>query len=811
MLHRLLAGLGINSEELYLLIQHLAGPLDLVLSGPEQGTFMVNITTLSILYRHSRMLRVFKLTIPEFFFLIRINPAITENFIQGLHDIIAFIELVTWWKVSDYTLPELSYLLSEPLPDGNEYPDPETMAYNIRSSIDANRDLLFADTLFAYFEGITEAQSRAIIRANNRVIVKADLRKYRISPNTTDPSTFSITLPPDIDSTFSPEQRIQVIASVLKIIAENLMPVYSPFPGDALEHLEGISTGQSRLIFEANTALFDSAGSSEFRIAAAVKTDPSRVGLTIPVPVWTDMSPAEQGKLYAVMLERIMRYMQPGAPEISDRVFAGIAGLTLDQSRSILAANPGIFEEVENDALYWLSPGFDPGTLITIPVDVPLPAASAQELLLTKHVGEILLDVLGSKLEINAGKVRALAFLAGYDFRSASFSSLITTIVQGREALTVLEDIIIHLQKLKIWFKDPIFNAETLTFITRNSVGHDRIFQITSPGDYRSPGLHHIRITELYRRLRKSTGDSGANIHKALTAYLYDGSPPGFSPEGVEYLSVILKAEPGIINSLNNVVRFPAPVTGGEISNRALEALDKCRELLELVQYLGIGSEALPLFISMDYDQLATAVKAVVTAIRTKYDSEEEWEMKIGPFEDSTREKKRDTLTDYLLHSFQSSIDAEDRWFKTSHDLYNYFLIDTELEGCARISRVVAGISSLQLYIQRCLMNLEKDHPGSEHDIVPGDIPADQWEWRKNYRVWEVNRKIFFYAENNIEPDLRDNKTELFIELESGLLQQDIDAQNALDAYSRYMKGFNEIASLKIAGAYHDTARQTSH
>jgi hypothetical protein len=29
------------------------------------------------------------------------------------------------------------------------------------------------------------------------------------------------------------------------------------------------------------------------------------------------------------------------------------------------------------------------------------------------------------------------------------------------------------------------------------------------------------------------------------------------------------------------------------------------------------------------------------------------------------------------------------------------------------------------------------------------------WKWRKNYRVWDVNRRIFLYPENWIEPDLR--------------------------------------------------------
>ena len=29
------------------------------------------------------------------------------------------------------------------------------------------------------------------------------------------------------------------------------------------------------------------------------------------------------------------------------------------------------------------------------------------------------------------------------------------------------------------------------------------------------------------------------------------------------------------------------------------------------------------------------------------------------------------------------------------------------------------------------------------------------WDWRRNYRVWEANRKVFLYPENWIEPELR--------------------------------------------------------
>ena len=55
-----------------------------------------------------------------------------------------------------------------------------------------------------------------------------------------------------------------------------------------------------------------------------------------------------------------------------------------------------------------------------------------------------------------------------------------------------------------------------------------------------------------------------------------------------------------------------------------------------------------------------------------------------------------------------------------------------------------------------------------------------------------------------ILPELRDDKTPLFEDLESTLLQQPITEQNVLDAYSTYMSGFDQLSKLQIAGSYHD-------
>ena len=141
------------------------------------------------------------------------------------------------------------------------------------------------------------------------------------------------------------------------------------------------------------------------------------------------------------------------------------------------------------------------------------------------------------------------------------------------------------------------------------------------------------------------------------------------------------------------------------------------------------------------------------------------------------------------------------------------------MEGCGRVSPIVAATGSLHLYINRVLLNLEEDRtlptdPLHVHVTLPMDARRE-WVWRKNFRVWQVNRKVFLFTHHYIEPSLLDRKTPLFEELESTLLQKDISADTALDAYGAYLSGFDDVAHLSIAGSFHDvdnaSARDVLH
>ncbi|HAA54922.1 MAG TPA: hypothetical protein DCE42_09200, partial [Myxococcales bacterium] len=234
-----------------------------------------------------------------------------------------------------------------------------------------------------------------------------------------------------------------------------------------------------------------------------------------------------------------------------------------------------------------------------------------------------------------------------------------------------------------------------------------------------------------------------------------------------------------------------------------LEAFQKLEKNVTLAQSMGVNAELIVAINSSLSSDLRKASDGLWSSFRAKYADEKQWERLIEPFEDRVRSAKRDGLVAYMIQRPGAT-------FESPTDIYRYLLLDPEMGDCARSSHVLSAISSLQLYVHRCLMNLEQDTQASIH-VLPSDIPEGEWEWRKNYRLWEANRKVFLYPENYIEPGLRDNKSPLFQELEAKLLQNEVNEDTVTQAYAEYMRGFEEISQLSIAGTYHETDPQRTH
>lgn len=181
-------------------------------------------------------------------------------------------------------------------------------------------------------------------------------------------------------------------------------------------------------------------------------------------------------------------------------------------------------------------------------------------------------------------------------------------------------------------------------------------------------------------------------------------------------------------------------------------------------------------------------------AIRARFD-QEDWEQVVKPLNDQLREHQKQALISYLL----IQPDLIEWGVVDADSLFEFFLIDVQMDACMETSRIKQGISSIQLFIQRCLLGLEE-----RYGVPNGVLDRDRWAWMQRYRVWEANRKVFLYPENWLRAELRDDKSPFYLELESELLQKDINPQTVQDAMKSYLFKVDEVANLKVVGLFQE-------
>ncbi len=227
----------------------------------------------------------------------------------------------------------------------------------------------------------------------------------------------------------------------------------------------------------------------------------------------------------------------------------------------------------------------------------------------------------------------------------------------------------------------------------------------------------------------------------------------------------------------------------------------KLQQTLQVAKKIGVGLGYLfnwgqP---TSGFDKNRTIAGGIREVIRARY-TQEEWEEAIKQVHDTSRKNRRDALTAYLL----AQPVLKEWGVIDANSLFEFFLIDVQMTACMETSRIKQAISSVQLYVQRCFLGLEE-----KDGVSSKDLDRSRWEWMSHYRVWEANRKVFLYPENWILPELRDDKSPFFEELESELLQNDINKDTVKAALTKYIVQVDEVANLEVVGQYLEGNRTT--
>ncbi|MCT7962990.1 neuraminidase-like domain-containing protein [Laspinema sp. D1] len=236
----------------------------------------------------------------------------------------------------------------------------------------------------------------------------------------------------------------------------------------------------------------------------------------------------------------------------------------------------------------------------------------------------------------------------------------------------------------------------------------------------------------------------------------------------------------------------------GEFTKLAFQQISTYEKLHQAIQWMHKEKLSPTEVVALGTGDLATVASTLIIRAEAQYgDDKLSWYKALTPINDQLRERKRDALIAYLLAN------PPKPELRSTNDLYAHLLIDVEMSACQMTSRIVQAHSAIQLFVQRCRMNLEQP------EVLLGDAVTDseqwkQWQWMKNYRVWEAARKVFLYPENWIEPDLRDNKSPFCKELENELLQDDVTQESVERAYRNYFDKLDQVSRLDVRGVYEE-------
>jgi hypothetical protein len=348
---------------------------------------------------------------------------------------------------------------------------------------------------------------------------------------------------------------------------------------------------------------------------------------------------------------------------------------------------------------------------------------------------------------------------------------------------------------------------------------------VAHPADFDSPSLSALPTSEIkaasaaanfswflrlaqYATVKRDLAIAGNDLIDVFenAQHPYDPATPAAAAETALLTDVqarvarLLRRSPEAVEETGKALRFgaKADAVAGLVKAPAYaqeQGLRRLWEALRMVETLGVPAGAVGRWTKIvdpatpKRDEIA---KDLRNSLKARF-SEDAWLAVAQPISDVLRRRKRDALVAYVLAD-------PTRDFKHPDELYEFFLVDPATEPVVQVSRLALAISSVQLFVQRCLLNLEPRVPAHA-------ISSEQWRWMKRYRVWEANRKIFLYPENWLDEEFRDGRTHLVTKLERSLLQGEVTNEAAEDAYFGYLKELEEIARLEMVSMYAEEHR----
>ena len=481
---------------------------------------------------------------------------------------------------------------------------------------------------------------------------------------------------------------------------------------------------------------------------------------------------------------------------IGDHVFATALGMSEPASIDVIAANPDWFEPRPAGGR-WLAASIEVATAsITVPPSALVPDGETRRLatvdelrsVLRAHGAEAaLVRAVGQATGRSDAEVAALFGLSG-----SAVTADVVRAVRGDGAVDPLTEVIARTARLAIALRGWDAGSLALLRDAPAKFGPGAWPELAATVDHSVAPWFSLAQTwtlATYARL----GATHAEVLRAAVVG-FDAGAQWFDADGEAAVAALLGITRSALIGLRGI-----NFTGAG----APAAIAQLAEAAAVAGRLGVDGDVLIAAVSNELGERSRAADAMAHRLESRARTEVALAPRLETAARTLREQRRDALVESLTR-------ASSPRFADAAALSSYVLFDVAAGGCATTSRVIAAIGSLQQYVQRIALGVEQDAFAADDPAhVALNLPdeaAAEWEWRRNYRVWEANRKVFLWPENYLEPTLRDDATPLYRQLEADLAQSDLGEAAILAAYASYLRGVETLATLAVVGAYHDVS-----
>ena len=169
-------------------------------------------------------------------------------------------------------------------------------------------------------------------------------------------------------------------------------------------------------------------------------------------------------------------------------------------------------------------------------------------------------------------------------------------------------------------------------------------------------------------------------------------------------------------------------------------------------------------------------------------------------------ESRRDALVPYYLKHVipLRGLGALAAKITTAEDLYEYLLLDPNVSGQIKTSRIAEAVASAQLYLHRCREQLEPnlDLPAMQQASNETGFFSRWNAYNKRYASWAGLQRLMYYPASYIDPELRYSKTQLFEELETAINQGRITDERVEQAFTQYVSGLRKVLDIRYDSGY---------